>query len=720
MTTPNPYRAAGTFSGEAYTEREADCRLFEAIKQNARFPYMLAPRQSGKSSLIKHTMDRLPAENLRGILIDLSVLSPDALKNYDIFLDEFFAACLKGLGARQPGPTSGTFLERLTEALERCSQQMVLFLDEVDVLSHAPFKDNLFSAIRSAFNQRVEKELGFDRVQFVLAGAAKPSELISDSYRSPFNVGEAIELADFTEAEVARIEAGLRKSPATVAKGISEVLYRHASGSVYLTQLILERLWEEGVRHPDQSLTTASVEGVVDQIVASAAKDLHFSNIYKLLQRDAAALDVLQRLLRNQAVNEADREVLLHTGVGGKNRPFRNLIYERVFGAGGPLDVVPQAATIQLPYTRNPLFVDRSDVLSAIHERLNTRGQGNSAGGAVVVLTGMAGIGKTAAAVEYAYRFNQHYQDVLWVQAEGSLSLEFQKVALQLKLIDDAMDSRAAQRDADRAIRELNSQVPRLLILDNALDESSLRRWLPLSGGCRILITSRFSGWSTTVPTITVPVLERSAAVELLARRGNLAQDQDCDRVAAELGDLPLALEQAAAFVQQGRNDYNSYLQHYRANRRKLLEQGIGPGRSVFSILQSSAVNPSPLAQAILRLASFYEKDVVPLNALEAYQELLQDGVDQLMGKSSRLGDRGWFSRKSAALPTPADISQAVGELADHSLIALERESLSIHPLMRTVQIETLDQTGQSEWRKRTARVPPMRSTDASLDATRF
>ncbi len=117
MTSSNPYRAAGTFSGEAYTERDADRRLIRAIEQNAHFPYMLAPRQSGKSSLIKHTMDRLPAAEFRSILIDLSILSPEALKNYDTFLDEFFAACLKGLGVRRPGPTSGTFLDRVAEAL---------------------------------------------------------------------------------------------------------------------------------------------------------------------------------------------------------------------------------------------------------------------------------------------------------------------------------------------------------------------------------------------------------------------------------------------------------------------------------------------------------------------------------------------------------------------------------------------------------------------------
>jgi predicted AAA+ superfamily ATPase len=67
---PNPYRAAGTFAGPSYTERKADKDLIRAIQQNQRFPYVLAPRQSGKSSLITHARGKLSPPEYRTAFID--------------------------------------------------------------------------------------------------------------------------------------------------------------------------------------------------------------------------------------------------------------------------------------------------------------------------------------------------------------------------------------------------------------------------------------------------------------------------------------------------------------------------------------------------------------------------------------------------------------------------------------------------------------------------
>ena len=226
--------------------------------------------------------------------------------------------------------------------------------------------------------------------------------MISDPYRSPFNVGESIELEDFTPAEVERLAAGLRDAGVLVSADIPAALYRQAGGSVYLSQLILEQLWEESVVHPEGSLTAGNVDAIVDRIVASAANDLHFINIYQQFKLDVRAGDVLLRLMRNQPVNDDDRGILLDTGLGGKLSPYRNRIYDRVFGAGGPLEVVPQSGTFQLPAPRNPfslgrlpvpanaeLFVGRDAELQRLNEIWERRSLH------VVQLVGTGGMGKS-------------------------------------------------------------------------------------------------------------------------------------------------------------------------------------------------------------------------------------------------------------------------------------------------------------------------------------
>jgi hypothetical protein len=82
MNVEIPYRAAGTFTGEAYVERKADRALAREIRGNQRFPYVVAPRQSGKSSLLVRTLEALPAKECRGALVDLSPLPLDDYEKF--------------------------------------------------------------------------------------------------------------------------------------------------------------------------------------------------------------------------------------------------------------------------------------------------------------------------------------------------------------------------------------------------------------------------------------------------------------------------------------------------------------------------------------------------------------------------------------------------------------------------------------------------------------
>ena len=100
----NPYRAAGTFIGATYTERQADRDLRRALERNQRYPYVLAPRQSGKSSLVAHVRAALGPE-YRSAFVDFSVYGPAELADQDRFEARFFEDCRRSLGLEE-GPAA--------------------------------------------------------------------------------------------------------------------------------------------------------------------------------------------------------------------------------------------------------------------------------------------------------------------------------------------------------------------------------------------------------------------------------------------------------------------------------------------------------------------------------------------------------------------------------------------------------------------------------------
>src|SRR5262249_16384363 len=158
--------------------------LLSAIHSNRRYPYVLAPRQSGKSSLIVHTIRTLDPQLYYCLFIDLSTFPVVCLGDYEAFLAQLVARCVE---AFCPSKESGQIVglqEALDVVLRSCSKRVVIIIDEVDVLLTVPFKDSFLSLVRSIFNERAWKK-EFTRVQFVLSGTGHPTKLISDPLRSP-------------------------------------------------------------------------------------------------------------------------------------------------------------------------------------------------------------------------------------------------------------------------------------------------------------------------------------------------------------------------------------------------------------------------------------------------------------------------------------------------------------------------------------------------------
>jgi hypothetical protein len=329
-----PYRAAGTFTGVSYVRRDADRLLLEAIQQNRRYPYIVAPRQSGKSSLLVRTRSLLAPTEHRSAFVDLSTLD---ITSYDDFwrgvLDEIAASANLDPAAITPRRPEDTLLAWLGSIRGR----FTVFVDEIDTLIGATFCDQFFSKLRSLFNKRAE-EPKFERLLIILTGAAHPTQLIKNHMRSPFNVGIEIKLDDLTLARAKELVSHLGGSGAKVGKGVAERLHVVTGGSVYLGQLLLERLWAIGEQC--RAIATTDVDSAVDAVVNAAASEMHFRNIYQIVVGNRRLLGAIRKLRAKQPIDETAAQDLRLAGLSDGVTPFRNHLYQRVFDHGGPLDLL--------------------------------------------------------------------------------------------------------------------------------------------------------------------------------------------------------------------------------------------------------------------------------------------------------------------------------------------------------------------------------------------
>src|SRR5262249_7851596 len=196
---------------------------------------------------------------------------------------------------------------------------------------------------------------------------------------------------------------------------------------------------------------------------------------------------------------------------------------------------------------RNPHFTGRGDGLAGIRDRLHAPAAG--AGGVAVTVQavrGMGGIGKTQTTVEYAHRHAGDYDVAWWVRAEQPAL-----IAAQLAELGQALGL-PADPDPESAVHavcaELRGRQRWLLIFDNAEKAADLRPFLPQGAG-HVLISTRRAGFRALGPVLDLDVLQRPACIALLRRRVPGLSDAQADTLAGQLGDLPLALDQAAGYM---------------------------------------------------------------------------------------------------------------------------------------------------------------------------
>ena len=272
-SNPTIYTPGGTVqAGKGiYLSRQADQQLLHCCR-DGEFAYVLTSRQMGKSSLMIQTARQLAQEGVLPIIVDLTDVGVQdvtaeswyrgvlleietKLEQQDRFLDTDVYEWWQSHEHLTSTQRFTRFFR--TVLLKEIECPIVVFVDEIDTTLSLDFTDDFFIGIRSFYTARAQDAV-YGQLSFVLIGVATPGDLIIDARRTPFNIGQRVDLTDFTVTEAMPLKAGLG-----LAEGEAESVLRWVlawtGGHPYLTQ----RLCIEVAREQRNDWTQEAVNGVV-------------------------------------------------------------------------------------------------------------------------------------------------------------------------------------------------------------------------------------------------------------------------------------------------------------------------------------------------------------------------------------------------------------------------------------------------------------------------
>jgi len=318
-------------------------------------------------------------------------------------------------------------------------------------------------------------------------------------------------------------------------------------------------------------------------------------------------------------------------------------------------------AIFHLPMGRNKDFIGREKELSLLETSLK-----NSHSGAITN-TGMGGVGKSQLALEYAYRHENEYEMIYWIRSEqeSTIKADLRMLGLEMGIAEDFLKDENIISTMKHALQKRKGW---LLVFDNAEDPDLLRKVLPEGG--HILITSRNPNWEKAV---AVDVFSQEEALHYLQKISGLSgQEEEFNLLAEELGYLPLALTQAAAYIRRQQVDVSTYRTAFKEGGKQLLaqkEKGYpGSVGTAWLLSMEKIAQEDPNALKLLNICSYLVPDKIPEEFLEA-----------------------WLKEKSRV--AGLDFQDALRILESYSLIDQKVEEkegsrkkwISIHRLIQTV-----------------------------------
>jgi tetratricopeptide (TPR) repeat protein len=358
-----------------------------------------------------------------------------------------------------------------------------------------------------------------------------------------------------------------------------------------------------------------------------------------------------------------------------------------------------------VPLPRNPFFTGREEILEALHSRLHVE--------RMVALTqsyairGMGGIGKTQIALEYAYRHALEYSAIFWIDAETieHIMTSLLRIAELLQL--PARQEADQQRIVAAVQRWLSTHNQWLLVWDNVEDLELLQSLLPPARQGTTLITTRRQALGTLARGMDLAPMGREEGMLFVLRRARvfepeasnerlhqLEESMPAEYAAAEklveaMGGVPLAIDQAGAYIEETGCSVSTYLQRYEQQRARLLDRrgalgGDHPHSVTATFLLASKQIEQNAAADLLHVCVLLHAEAIP-------EELFVEGAPYL-------------GPELASLATdPYQLDQAIAVLRSLSLVQRQPETrtLSMHRLLQAVLRERMSEHEQARWLRR-------------------
>ncbi|MFF2205725.1 tetratricopeptide repeat protein, partial [Streptomyces sp. NPDC058145] len=379
-----------------------------------------------------------------------------------------------------------------------------------------------------------------------------------------------------------------------------------------------------------------------------------------------------------------------------------------------PAEAVHWAMTVQappgagfLPESVSGVFVGREQELTDLRGMLTGEGSAAVVQSRVRAIHGLGGVGKSTLALHYADRYRSAYTLVWWITAESPEAIVTCLAGLAMALCPQWAQGAGPDERAAWAITWLQAHPDWLLIFDNVEEPAHLRPYLgTLAGGHHLATSRKATGWHALALTMALGLLSLEEAADLLCTIAfpnltpNGGQREAARRLAKDLGCLPLALEQAGAYIYRT----GISLDTYRQSLGLVLDEDrdvIEPERTIARIWDhtlTAIASRDPLAVTLLHTMAWLAPDDIPRTLL------------------------------APLAPSSIALGNALGELHAYNMIAFtdDRQGVSVHRLVQTVlRARTLAQSepdayspGRAEAEQAVRQALPVSLDDSLLEPT--